>query len=34
MNPFTAAFSILAVFVLIGLFIIVFDSGLKWKGKP
>jgi len=34
MNPFTAAFSIFAVLVLIGLFIILFDTGLKWKGKP
>ena len=34
MNPFIAAFSVLAVIALIGLFIIVFDKGLKWKGKP
>ncbi len=34
MNPFTAAFSVLAVIALIGLIIIVFDKGLKWRGRP
>jgi preprotein translocase subunit SecE len=34
MNPFTAAFSVLAVIALIGLFIVLFDKGLKWRGKP
>jgi preprotein translocase subunit SecE len=33
MNPFTAAFSVLAVIAFIGLFIIVFDKGLKWKDR-
>lgn len=34
MNPFMAAFSVLAVIALIGLVIILFDKGLKWRGKP
>jgi hypothetical protein len=34
MNPFTVAFGVLALLALIGLVIILFDSGLKWKGKP
>jgi hypothetical protein len=34
MNPFTVAFSVLAVIALIGLVIILFDKGLKWKDKP
>jgi preprotein translocase subunit SecE len=34
MNPFTAAFAVLAVLALIGLIIILFDTGLKWKNKP
>ena len=33
MNPFIAAFSVFGVLVLIGLFIVLFDKGLKWKGK-
>ena len=34
MNPFTAAFAVLAVLALIGLVIVLFDKGLKWKDKP
>ncbi len=34
MNPFTAAFTVLAVLALIGLMIVLFDKGLKWKGRP
>lgn len=34
MNPFTAAFAVLAVLAFIGLMIILFDKGLKWKDKP
>jgi hypothetical protein len=33
MNPFVVAFAVLAVIALIGLGIILFDQGLKWKGK-
>ena len=33
MNPFTAAFTVLAILALIGLVIILFDKGLKWKDK-
>ena len=33
MNPFTVAFSVFGVLVLIGLLIVLFDKGLKWKGK-
>jgi len=34
MNPFTAALFVLGVVALIGLLIILFDKGLKWRGKP
>jgi preprotein translocase subunit SecE len=34
MNPFTGAFTVLAVLAIIGLVIILFDKGLKWKEKP
>ncbi len=33
MNPFIVAFSVFGVRVLIGLFIVLFDKGLKWKGR-
>jgi preprotein translocase subunit SecE len=33
MNPFVVAFSVLGFIVLIGLFIVLFDKGLRWKGK-
>jgi preprotein translocase subunit SecE len=33
MNPFTAAFAVLAVLALIGFVIVLFDKGLKWKDK-
>ena len=33
MNPLTVAFSVFGVLVLSGLFIVLFDKGLKWKGK-
>ena len=34
MNPFAAAFAVLAVLAFIGFVIVLFDKGLKWKDKP
>lgn len=34
MNPFTAAFLVLGIIALVGLIIVLFDKGLKWRGKP
>jgi preprotein translocase subunit SecE len=34
MNPFVVAFSVLGFIALVGLLIVVFDQGLRWKGKP
>lgn len=33
MNPLVAAFAVLGLIALIGLIIILFDKGLKWRGK-
>jgi preprotein translocase subunit SecE len=32
MNPWTAAFIVLGIIALVGLFIILFDKGLKRRG--
>jgi len=34
MNPFIAAFIVLGIIALIGVFILLFDEGLKRRGKP
>ncbi len=34
MNPFDAAFIVFGIIALIGLFIVLFDKGLKRRGKP
>jgi hypothetical protein len=34
MNPFTAAFIVLGFIALVGIFILLFDKGLKRRDKP
>ncbi len=34
MNPFVVASSVLGFIALVGLLIVLFDKGLKWRGKP